>query len=80
MLVLGAQEELEGPLQHVARRNHPPRWLESRKTALGVAWNAPHTQLLFFEDLNESDVSYHILLILVLKVQKCTVRKRWCFT
>ena len=53
MLVLGAQEELEGPPQHVARREHPSRWLESRKAALEFARNAPQTQLLFFPHLGE---------------------------
>ena len=48
MTVLGAQEELGGPPQHVARRERPSRWLESRKTALEFARNAPQTQLLFF--------------------------------
>ena len=48
MIVLGAQEELGGPPQHVARRECPSEWIESHKTALEIARNTPQTQLLFF--------------------------------
>ena len=53
MMVLGAQEELGGHPQHVARRERPSRRVESHKTALEIARNTSQTQLLFFPHLGK---------------------------